>query len=183
MNKINKLLLITILVISASHCKAKSVEEKAVDATNYNIEGAKKLQENKNAEALELFKKAYELNPHEPDYSNNIGVVLLATGKLEEALIYFSKATEVNPQYGRGYYNQGVCYQKLAKYKESIGSYAKSLMLLPNAPEIYFNMGIVYTRLNKKREARLSYEKFIETANPQVMSQQIADAKKKIKEL
>lgn len=147
-----------------------------------NVAGVQALGKGQFEDALELFRKASEMEPQNPEYLNNLGVVELQRKKLSEAVQYFTRATIADSNYARAHYNLGVAYQGLNKDPLAVAAYKKTLELQPDAVEAYFNLGIVYARGGKKTEAIESYKKFIARAAPDYV-RQIEDARKKIKEL
>ena len=55
------------------------------------------------AEALELSRKAVELDPLSPIINNDYGEVLENAGRPDEALVYFRKAVDIEPRFISGY--------------------------------------------------------------------------------
>ncbi len=166
------------------NCEPKEKEgEKTLNmnAAELNNKGAELIGSNPE-EAIKLFKAAHELDPNQPDYVNNIGVVKLGQKKLEDALDYFIKSTEISANYQRGFYNQGVCYQQLGKNDKAASAYKKAEKI-NSSPEISFNLGIIYTRLGDKAEAIKNYKRFIEIAPKDQLAEPIKDAQEKIKNL
>ncbi|BDA77832.1 hypothetical protein LPTSP3_g07620 [Leptospira kobayashii] len=181
-NKCIRFLILGIFLLGVS-CESKAQEEKSElnTAADLNKKGAELIASNPE-EAVGYFKAAHDLDPKQPDYVNNIGVVRLNEGKLDEAINQFLRATEIAPDYYRGYYNLGVCYQKQGKHQKAVDSYLKGQKIL-DTPELNFNLGIVYTRLGDKASAEKSYKNFIRIAPKGQMAQAIHDAEQKIKEL
>lgn len=163
-------------------CKKETSIEQITRAAQLNEKGANFLGQGKYDRALSSFSEAYSLNPALPEYSNNIGVVLLQMNRPEEALKYFILSAKTDKSYSRAQYNQGVCYQKLGDNRNAIEAYMRTLTIIPNTPEVYFNLGIVYTRSGNKKLAKESFEKFIAIA-PAQFELQIRDARRKIEEL
>lgn len=168
----------TLISPFSSNCQDKGAQVN--QSLKKNKEGVSYIQTNPGL-AIKLFKEAQVLDPKNPDYPNNIGVVLLSQGKFKDAIPYFVRATEIDSKYVRGFYNEGVCLQNLLKNEEAIKAYNKALKLT-EVPEAYFNLGIVHTRLNQNEKAIEAYQKFINVA-PATMAEPISDAKAKIKAL
>ncbi|WP_411823543.1 tetratricopeptide repeat protein [Leptospira sp. 'Mane'] len=175
------LILITFLLGFSYESKAQEDKPELNTALDLNNKGAAIITTNPE-EAVRYFKAAHDLDPKQPDYVNNIGVVRLNEGKFDEAIIQFLRAVEIAPNYYRGFYNLGVCYQKQGKHQKAVDSYLKG-QKISDTPEINFNLGIVYTRLGDKVSAEKSYQNFIKIAPKDQMAQAIRDAEQKIKEL
>ncbi|MBM9576361.1 tetratricopeptide repeat protein [Leptospira sp. 201903070] len=173
-------MLLTFIFPFSSHCQDKGNQVNQAQALKKNQEGVGYIQTNPEL-SMKLFKEAQALDPRNPDFPNNIGVVLLSQGKFKDAIPYFVRATEIDSKYVRGFYNEGVCFQNLQKNEEAVLAYGKALKLT-EVPEVYFNLGIVHTRLNQKEKAIEAYQKFISIA-PATMAEPISDAKAKIRAL
>lgn len=76
------------------------------------------------AEALELSRKAVELDPLSPIINNDYGEVLELAGRPEEALVYFRKAVEIEPRFITSY------LQIAFLYSESLGRLDESALTL-----------------------------------------------------
>jgi TolB-like protein/Flp pilus assembly protein TadD len=79
------------------------------------------------AEALELSKKAVELDPLSPIINNDYGEVLEQAGRPEEALVYFRKAVDIEPRFITGY------LQIASLYSESLSRVDEAVLALREA--------------------------------------------------
>ena len=75
-------------------------------------------------EALELSRKAVELDPLSPIINNDYGEVLEKAGRPEEALLYFRKAVDIEPRFTSGY------TQIASLYGESLGRLDEAVLAL-----------------------------------------------------
>jgi type IV pilus assembly protein PilF len=96
------------------------------------------------------FQKSIELDPRDPDISNNYGWYLCQTGKEKDALPYFEKAfgsvLYKTPEIA--YLNAGMCLAKQGELDSAEEFVKKSLVLSPNNPRSFFQLALI----NYKRE-------------------------------
>ncbi|MDR1368001.1 MAG: type IV pilus biogenesis/stability protein PilW [Candidatus Accumulibacter sp.] len=101
--------------------------------------------------AAKDFQKSIELDPRDPDISNNYGWYLCQTGKEKDALSYFKNAFD-NVLYKTpevAYLNAGMCLAKQGELDSAEEFVNRSLVLAPNNPRAFFQLAIIsYKREN-----------------------------------
>jgi type IV pilus assembly protein PilF len=146
--RISIVLVVLSLVVS---CASTSMESRRQASAHYKI-GVAYLNENKIQQAFVEFHRAYDLNPHDKEVLNAIGIVyLLHLDEPAKAVEYFGKAADEDPDYSEAYNNLGYAYQKMGKFEKAIAYYEKALSnpLYPTAEKAYTNMGYSYYRLGR----------------------------------
>ena len=81
------------------------------DATSLNISGDRLYQLDKCEMAMEEYQKGLEIEPHNINLINSLGVCFGIMGKLDMAKLEFEKAMKINPDELIVIYNIGLLYQ------------------------------------------------------------------------
>jgi tetratricopeptide (TPR) repeat protein len=112
-------------------------------------------------EAVEMYKKAGELDPTDDTAYINMGLSLKQAGKYNEARIAFQKAIKANPEkikprmaLANLYYDQGF-------YDEALGEYVRILKARPDHAEAHFYLANLYHKRNQVNEAISGYREVI----------------------
>ncbi len=115
--------------------------------------------------AMNLYKRAIEVDPDYEKAYNNLGVAYDSLGKRDEAVALLKKAIKLNPNYADPYSNLGIIYTSMGKHEEAIRSYEKAIEINPSFFDAYNNLGLVYKNLGEKEKAIELFKKSIEV-NP-----------------
>jgi len=151
---------IVLAVILAGSCAA--VTEKDIKNSQYHYQlGISYLNENNIQPAFSELQKALELNPHDKETHNALGVIYLT--KLEDyakAIEHFQKALAIDKDYSEAATNLGNTYANMKKFNEAIESYniALSNPQYKNAAMALNNLGMVYYRLSKWDDALSAFK-------------------------
>ena len=160
----SKILAVMLLFSLVSAC---ATVNKTNTAEAYLKLGIAYLNENKVQQAFVEFHKAYELDPHNKEILNAVGIIYLV--HLEEtnkSIEYFDKAVKEDPSYSEAYNNLGYAYEKLGSYEKAISFYRKALSnpLYQTADKAYINMGNAYYRTRNFEAALQSYKEAMKRA-------------------
>ena len=144
-----------------SETRAKELEEFAKsnnsDTSNDLLEEGKAYYNNEEYDkAIEIFKKAIELNPNDDDSCRWLGNSYRKNEQIEDAIKYHLKAIELNPDKPVNWSMLGSSYTENGQKEEAIKCCLKATELNPNDYEELHNLGIIY-RFNEL------YEKSIQT--------------------
>lgn len=139
-----------------SETRAKELEEFAKQnnsaSSNDLLEEGKTYYNNGEYDkAIEIFKKAVELNPNDDDSWRWLGNSYNRNGQIEEAIKYYLKAAELNPDDSRNWFNLGISYSNNEQYKEAINSFLKVVELNPDDSYSWYGLGNSYIK-NKQVE-------------------------------
>lgn len=165
MKKIRAFVVLLVLSLVVS-CASTGVETRKQASAHYKL-GVACLNQNRIQQAFVEFHKAYDLNPHDKEVLNAIGVVyLLHLDDPQKAIEFFIKATEEDPDYSEAYNNLGYSYQELGKFEKAIVYYKKALSnpLYLTAEKALANMGTSYYRLGQYGLAVKSFKEALRRA-------------------
>jgi tetratricopeptide (TPR) repeat protein len=116
-------------------------------------------------EALELIKKAAELDPRSPVILLSVGIGYAHVGRLDESLAWLHKAIEIDPEFAIGYQFIGFHYW-LAKGQldEAVRWFWKSVSVDPGNPDNSANLGWLFLDLGDLDRAEFWSEESLELA-------------------
>ena len=125
-----------------------------------------------NADAIEAFKIAIQLDESFLPAWGNIGTALVNEGRHHEALIATQKAIELDPENPAAHLNLGSIYQNLGKFEQALVSTLKSLELKSDNPKALLNLGSIYQDLGDLDGALSSILKLLDhkTDNPDAIN-------------
>ncbi len=86
----------------------------------------------KYAEAKQVFKRCILLNKDYERAYYNTGWMLLQEDSVEKAIRHFGMAIQVKQDYADAYYNRGLCYEILGKKDSAIIDYKQALVFSPD---------------------------------------------------
>lgn len=141
-----------------SETRAKELEEFAKQnnsaSSNDLLEEGKTYYNNGEYDkAIEIFKKAVELNPNDDDSWRLLGNSYNRNGQIEEAIKYYLKAAELNPDDSRNWFNLGISYSNNEQYKEAINSFLKVVELNPDDSYNWYSLGNSYIKNEQVEDA------------------------------
>jgi Flp pilus assembly protein TadD len=123
-------------------------------------EGARSAIQNGNLPlAIQLLKRAVEVDPKNKYAWNNLGLAYLGMRSGDEAVAAFKKALEVNPYDEFAYNNLGRAYWQDRKYDEAADAFHKQLETNPLDKFAHGNLGAMYAEWHKYDLAAPELEK------------------------
>ena len=150
-----------------SETRAKELEEFAKSnnsgTSNDLLEEGKTYYNNGEYDkAIEIFKKAVELNPNDDESCRWLGNSYLQNNQIEEAIKYHLKATELNPNKCDNWSMLGNSYRINGQKEEAIKYCLKATELNPDNSENWFWLGASYNQNGQYQEAINSLLKAVE---------------------
>jgi len=110
--------------------------------------------------AVELWRKAQEINPDLPGIGAAVAEALLKMGQLQEAIAALQKEVQCRPGQSACHYLLGRAYLQQKEYAKAAGNYQKAIELEPNDPRPYYGLASAFARLGQPDRAREYMEKF-----------------------
>jgi tetratricopeptide (TPR) repeat protein len=123
------------------------------------------------AQAIELYKKAIEIDPKLVAAYNNLGVAYSEQGRYPEAIELYQKALSIdggfsearkNLGYAQAHTSLGITYFKLKRYDKALAEYSKAVSLDPDFADAHYNLGVFYQRESDLDRAISHYRRAIE---------------------
>ncbi len=109
--------------------------------------------------AIQLLKRAVEVEPKNKYAWNNLGLSYLSIRQSENAVGAFQKALEINPYDEFAYNNLGRAYWQDRKYDEAANAFHKQLENNPLDKFAHGNLGAMYAEWHKYDQAAPELEK------------------------
>jgi tetratricopeptide (TPR) repeat protein len=109
--------------------------------------------------AIQLLKRATEVDPKNKYAWNNLGLAYFGIRKDAEAIAAFNKQIELNPYDEYAYNNLGRVYWQERKYEDAVTAFHKQLEINPLDKFAHANLGAMYSEWHKYAEAAPELEK------------------------
>lgn len=150
-----------------SETRAKELEEFAkqnnsASSNDLLEEGKTYCNNGEYDKAIEIFKKAIELNPNDDESCRWLGNSYLKNNQIEEAIKSHLKATELNSNDYQSWLDLAISYIHNEQYEEAIEPLLKAIELNPNDASSLSILGYVYKINGQYEEAINSLLKAIE---------------------
>jgi tetratricopeptide (TPR) repeat protein/transglutaminase-like putative cysteine protease len=111
--------------------------------------------------AVEMLKRAVELDPKNKSAWNNLGNAYLAQRKSDEAIAALKQQIGINPYDQYAYNNLGRAYMMQQKYPEAAQAFEKQIEINPLDKYAHFNLGDLYVQWHKYDQAAAELEKAV----------------------
>jgi len=112
--------------------------------------------------ALQNWEAATKINPSDPDYFFNLGVVHFELKKYIEAIDSLTRTLAICPIYYKAHLILGTAYLKIRKFENAKKHIEKSLKFNKNSLMALLNLGAVYSILKDYKNGIMMFEKAIE---------------------
>ncbi len=122
-------------------------------------QGNKCMQQGADIEAIGIFERLLEIDPHHAVALNNLGTALSKLSRYHEAEKYFRAAIKQSPDYADAYSNLGTLSRCRGYFDDSEKSLRSALKLNPSHAEARINLGTTLVLLNRIREAKGYFSK------------------------
>lgn len=109
--------------------------------------------------AVEMLKRAVELDPKNKSAWNNLGNAYLAQRKTDEAIAALKQQIAINPYDEYAYNNLGRAYLIQQKYPEAADAFQKQIEINPLDKFAHANLGGLYVQWRKYDQAAVELEK------------------------
>jgi tetratricopeptide (TPR) repeat protein len=119
----------------SNQTKVLPVEELMVDITDPQSLaslGDQYFESSNYEQAIELYKKALEINPNDADTLNDLGLAYLYTGNSDLAEEVLIKGTAIDPEFQRIWLTFGFVLKSAGKNEEAISVLQKTVDMGPN---------------------------------------------------
>ncbi|MBN2070413.1 MAG: tetratricopeptide repeat protein [Candidatus Krumholzibacteriota bacterium] len=132
------------------------------EARRLNNAGVMSYHNGQYEQALDLFKKAVEIDDSFTEAYNNLGLTYTETSQEEKATESFKKAIELNPELSATYNNLGYVFYRMGSFVEAIEMYNEAIGRSSDSSSAWTNLGNAYYKLDRTDEALDAWNKAIE---------------------
>jgi Flp pilus assembly protein TadD len=112
----------------------------------------------KNAEALEMLRRAEKVNSAQVDIPFDAALVFLADNQYPAAATELEKAVQLDPKAALPHVLLGRAYQNTNRSVQAVEQFKLALRLEPELPLGHYHLGFAYASLGRNQEAIAEYE-------------------------
>lgn len=120
--------------------------------------------------ALEYYRKAREIRPHDKDLLTRMGECFRKSGAFNDAIACYKVVIEMDTTIDAVYAQMGYAYYSLGKYDSSVYYYNRAIALESDNADYYKNIALVYTKMDSVDAAVSMSKKFITSLHPENLS-------------
>lgn len=125
----------------AEHIYRQILEHNANHADAWHLLGVIALQEQRHEQALELIRKAIQLQPTAALMHANLGVAYKALKRWDEAAACYRQALVLQPDYADAQYNLGRLLCEQGKRADAVAAFQQAIRLQPGHAEAHNSLG------------------------------------------
>ena len=92
-------------------------------------------------DAIEAYSQAYELDPHDPEVLNCLGINYTRVGQHDQALKCFEELEDLAHDFEPGYCNRIITYAEMGRHEDAEAMFYLARQLQEHCPLCYYNMG------------------------------------------
>ena len=129
--------------------------------------GIVRMQRGAPREAVELIRKAIDVDPRNPNKAaalSNLGIALSETGSAAEAIGCFERSLALAPRNAQTLYNLGNARLALRDHDEALGCYDRALAVKPDHLGALNNRGNALAALRRAEDALASFDRALAIA-------------------
>ena len=113
------------------------------------------------AEAIDAYKQAIELDPTHAAAHINLGTLYYNRQNYSLAETHYRKAIEVDPKYALAYFDLGNVLDETGRLQEAIRAYKQALVLAPTYADAHYNLALAYEKLKQPRRALPHWRSYV----------------------
>src|SRR4051812_26583125 len=123
------------------------------EAAALHLFGVLRHQQGRNAEALDLVRRAVRINPRDADAHTNLASICRALNDTDGAVSAGQRATELQPNSPEAWNNLALALKLKGQRDDAMKALGRALQLRPNYPEALMNVGNTLSDLGRHEEA------------------------------
>ncbi|NPA12582.1 MAG: tetratricopeptide repeat protein [Aquificae bacterium] len=154
------ILILTITVFGFFSCTTKQPvqqyqQKETKDALYYYKIGLSYLNSGDNSQAIYYLRKAYQIDPNNPDILIALGIAYTNVKEYQKAKQLLQKAIQIDPNKGEAYTNLGIILAKEKRFEEALKHLQKAVKIPSYTKKhiAYYNIALVYIELGNEHLA------------------------------
>jgi tetratricopeptide (TPR) repeat protein len=104
-------------------------------------------------QAIDVFKKALDLDPKSVREQVNYALALLRGGKTNEGVAQLQQVQKEDPKLPHTWFNLGIYYRKNGDFEKATYQFEQMTKLVPGEPKSHYNLGVLYKQANRMKDA------------------------------
>jgi tetratricopeptide (TPR) repeat protein len=125
----------------AAKLAAEAADLDAKSAAAYNLVASSLEQLGLNRQALDMYRRALECAPADPDMCINLGLAAYRMQMFDQAEKAFNLYTKLRPLCPKGYANLGTLYREQGRMDEAIDVLRNAIFVMPEASDLWNALG------------------------------------------
>jgi tetratricopeptide (TPR) repeat protein len=117
------------------------------------------------AEAIEAYKHALELDPEHAAAHINLGTLYYNRRDYVSAEKHYRSAIEVDPRYALAYFDLGNVLDETGRLQDAVKAYKDAITLAPTYADAHYNLALAYEKLKQPRSALRHWRAYIKLDN------------------
>jgi tetratricopeptide (TPR) repeat protein len=113
------------------------------------------------AEAVEAYRQALELDPNHAASHINLGTLHYNRQDYSLAERYYRKAIEVDPRYALAYFDLGNVLDETGRLADAVRSYKQAIALAPTYADAHYNLALAYEKQKQPRKALPHWRSYV----------------------
>lgn len=159
-----KVLRVLLPLLAIINVPLSAVDQNDVNniAKSYVIKADEYKQNNNMKKALEYYKNAIALNPHDFMLIFNTANDLYNNGFNEEAITYYDRALKIKSDVEQVYFNKGIVFTQLNEHAKAADCFMQAISTNPHYDRAYVHAGNAFEKCDKHAEAIAIYKRGLE---------------------
>ena len=146
---------------------AEDLYEELLKINPYHFEvifllGSLQIQTKNFIKAIQLLKKATQIQSNHKSAHNYLGIAFYKLGELQKAIGCYEKSIQIDSNYAEAHNNLGIVFKELGELQKAIGCHEKGIQIDPNNSDAYNSLGTVFGELGELQKEKSCYEKSIQ---------------------
>ncbi|HYO82767.1 MAG TPA: FG-GAP-like repeat-containing protein [Bryobacteraceae bacterium] len=109
-------------------------------------------------EAVEEFRKAFQLSPNSNREKLNYALALLRAGSVDQAVKLLQEVQEAEPSLPHTWFNLGIVWKKAGETERALAQFAKLATMAPSNAIVRYNYGALLRSAGRLKEAMTEFE-------------------------
>ena len=105
------------------------------------------------AEAIECYRQALELEPEHAAAHINLGTLYYNQQDYAQAEQHYRRATAADPRYALAYFDLGNVLDETGRLPEAVRAYRQAITLAPTYADAHYNLALAYEKMAQQRKA------------------------------
>ena len=146
---------------------AEDLYEELLKINPYHFEvifllGSLQIQTKNFIKAIQLLKKATQIQSNHKSAHNYLGIAFYKLGELQKAIGCYAKSIKIDPNFAEAHNNLGIVFKELGLLQKAISCHEKAIQIDSNNSDAYNSLGTVFGELGELQKAKSCYEKSIQ---------------------
>ncbi len=120
------------------------------------------MQQQASTEALQLYQRAIQVHPMQPDFHFNLGYLYAMQGQTDAAIQAYEKTIELAPDSFGALQQLGYISLQLNRYEDAIKYYRQALAIKPDLPEVKKQLGMALHFVGQIEAAQSLYKELLQ---------------------